>query len=393
MGFQGLQIVTGGAAGGGMQPHLGSQRWGSNSRTRMAASPPPMPQLIGMQGFTGGQGFMGGQGRGGLQLSGGQGRGGRQGQLPLDIINHPFSGNCRNTCYARGRGRVKMGSKRLESAKNGAFIIVGLMICSLAYRLYLVPNEVAPGGFTGVGQLLNALIGVKVGTVALIMNVPLFAVSMHHMGIRFGVKSFLASTALSLLIDFLPVDALTSDPLLSAIFGGVMGGAGFGLILRGSATTGGSDMLGALIHSKIPAVKVGVIVFAVDGIVVFASAFVFSPVLAMYALIAASIMNYTMDFVLEGFNRASAFLIVSKESEAIGQRILKEMERGVTGLSGRGLYSGEGREVLLCVISRFETMQLRRIVGSLDPSAFMIAINAREVLGEGFKDIHPGKIG
>ncbi len=286
-----------------------------------------------------------------------------------------------------------MRSKRMESAKNAAYIVVGLVICSLAYRMFLVPNEVAPGGFTGIGQLFNALLGINVGTVALILNVPLFSISMHHLGFKFGVKSFLASVGLSLLIDYLPVGALTDDPLLSAIFGGVMGGAGFGLIMRGSATTGGSDMLAALVHSKIPAIKVGVIMFGVDGLVVFASAFVFSPKLAMYALIAVSIMNYTVDFVLDGLNRATAFLIVSKESAAIGKRILDEMERGVTGLAGRGLYSGEGREVLLCVISRFETMQLRRIVMTSDPRAFMIAINAREVLGEGFKDIRTGKSG
>lgn len=284
-----------------------------------------------------------------------------------------------------------MRSKRIESVKNAAYIAAGLLICSLAYRMFLVPNNVAPGGFTGIGQLLNALTGVKVGTVALLLNVPLFAVSMRHMGVKFGVKSLVSSVTLSLLIDYLPVAALTDDPLLSAIFGGVMGGAGFGLILRGSATTGGSDMLAALVHSKVPAIKVGVIMFGVDGLVVFASAFVFSPVLSMYALIAVSIMNYTVDFVLDGLNRATAFLIVSKESAAIGKRILQEMERGVTGLSGRGLYSGEGREVLLCVVSRFETMQLRRIVMMCDPRAFMIAINAREVLGEGFKDIRTGK--
>ena len=283
-----------------------------------------------------------------------------------------------------------MREKRIESIKNTLYILTGLVICSLAYRMFLVPNDVAPGGFTGIGQLLNHLIGVRVGTVALLLNVPLFSISMHQMGAKFCIKSFLASMSLSLLIDYLPVKAVTSDLLLSAIFGGVMGGAGFGLILRGSATTGGSDMLGTLIHSRVPSLKVGALVFAVDGLVVFASAFVFSPVQAMYALIAASVMNYTMDFVLEGLNQATAFLVVSKESEAIGKRVLAEMERGVTGLSGRGLYSGEGREVLLCVVNRFEAMQLRKIVMTCDSRAFMIAINAREVLGEGFKDIKTG---
>lgn len=274
-----------------------------------------------------------------------------------------------------------------ESIRNAVYISLGLVICSLAYRMFLVPNDVAPGGFTGIGQLCNALFGIKVGTVSMLLNIPLFALSMKSLGLKFGVKSFAASMLLSLLIDYMPVKAATDDLLLASVFGGVVGGIGFGLILRGSATTGGSDMLGALIHSAIPTLKVGVIIFMVDALVVLASAFVFSPKLAMYALISVSIMNFTLDYVLEGFNRSTAYLIVSKESEAISRKILSEMERGVTGLNGRGLYSGESREVLLCVVNRFEAMQLRRIVMLCDPRAFMIALTAHEVLGEGFKDI------
>lgn len=278
-----------------------------------------------------------------------------------------------------------------ESAKNFAYISSGLLLCALGYRMFLVPNEIAPGGFTGIGQLCNALFGIKVGTVSIILNVPLFAVSMRSLGLKFGVKSFVASMLLSLLIDYLPVPSATDDLLLAAVFGGVVGGAGFGLILRGSATTGGSDMLGTLVHSLFPPLKVGVVVFMIDAAVVLASAFVFSPMLGMYALISTFIMNFTLEYVLEGFNRAVAFLIVSKESEAISRRVLDEMERGVTGLNGRGKYSGENREVLLCVINRFETVQLRRIVTSCDPSAFMIAINAHEVLGEGFSSLMSDK--
>ena len=274
-----------------------------------------------------------------------------------------------------------------ESAKNLAYISSGLLLCALGYRMFLVPNEIAPGGFTGIGQLCNALLGIKVGTVSIILNVPLFAVSMRSLGLKFGVKSFVASMLLSLLIDYLPVPSATDDLLLAAVFGGVVGGAGFGLILRGSATTGGSDMLGTLVHSLFPPLKVGVVVFMIDAAVVLASAFVFSPMLGMYALISTFIMNFTLEYVLEGFNRAVAFLIVSKESETISRRVLDEMERGVTGLNGQGKYSGENREVLLCVINRFETVQLRRIVTSCDPSAFMIAINAHEVLGEGFSSL------
>ncbi len=278
-----------------------------------------------------------------------------------------------------------------EEIKSIAYILSGLLVCALAYRMFLVPNDVAAGGFTGIGQLVNALTGMQVGTVALILNVPLFALSMRSLGLKFGIKSFIASSLLSVFIDYLPIGAATENVLLAAVFGGVVGGIGFGLILRGSATTGGSDMLATLIHSHVPAIKVGLLIFLVDAAVIVASAFVFSPEQAMYALISVSIMNYTLDYVLEGFNRATAYLVVSAHSEAIARKIMDEMERGVTGLHGKGMYSGQEREVLLCVVNRFESMQLRKIVVSCDPKAFMIAISASEVLGEGFKDIKIGK--
>ncbi|MDO4388547.1 MAG: YitT family protein [Eubacteriales bacterium] len=280
-----------------------------------------------------------------------------------------------------------MNAQTKESLKNAAYIIIGLFSCSLGYCMFLVPNEIAPGGFTGIGQLCNALFGINVGTMALILNVPLFAVSMRSMGIKFGVKSLAASIGLSLLIDYLPIGAVTDDLLLATVFGALLGGIGFGLILRGNATTGGTDMLASLIHTRVPTLRVGVLITMVDGLVVLASAFVFSPKMAMYALISVFIMNYTLDYVLDGMNRSTAYLIVSQKSDEIASQVLGQLERGVTGLYGRGRYSGQETEVLLCVVSRFEVIRLRRIVSSCDPRAFMIAINAHEVLGEGFKDI------
>ena len=284
-----------------------------------------------------------------------------------------------------------MNSTFKEELKSCLYILAGLLVCAVAYRMFLVPNDVAAGGFTGIGQLMNALTGIKVGTMALILNVPLFALSMRSLGLKFGVKSFIASTLLSLFIDYLPIGPATDNVLLAAVFGGVVGGIGFGLILRGSATTGGSDMLATLIHSHIPALKVGLLIFLVDAAVIVASAFVFSPEQAMYALISVAIMNYALDYVLEGLNRATAYIVVSRQSEAIARKVMDEMERGVTGLHGKGMYSGAEQEVLLCVVNRFESMQLRRIVASCDPRAFMIAISASEVLGEGFKEIKIGK--
>lgn len=269
--------------------------------------------------------------------------------------------------------------------KNALLIIAGLLCCSAAYNLYLIPNNIAAGGFTGIGQLVNRFLPVKVGTVSLILNVPLFALSMKSLGLRFGLRSLIATFGLSLFIDYLPLPSATDDMLLAAVFGGVLGGAGFGLVLRGSATTGGSDMLASLIHRHIPALRVSVGIFSVDALVIIASAFVFDQQAAMYALICTFLMNVVVDLVLEGPNSANSFFVISDHSEEIARKVMDEMERGVTALEGRGMYSGTDKTVLLCVVNRFEQMQLRRIIFSIDPRAFVISSKAYEVIGEGFK--------
>lgn len=269
--------------------------------------------------------------------------------------------------------------------KNALLIVAGLLCCSAAYNLYLIPNSIAAGGFTGIGQLVNRFLPVKVGTVSLILNIPLFALSMKSLGLRFGLRSLVATFGLSLFIDYLPLPAATNDMLLASVFGGVLSGAGFGLVLRGSATTGGSDMLASLIHRHIPALRVSVGIFTVDALVIIASAFVFDQQAAMYALICTFLMNVVVDLVLEGPNSANSFFVISDHSEEIAKKIMDEMDRGVTALEGRGMYSGTDKTVLLCVVNRFEQMQLRRIIFSIDPRAFVISSKAYEVIGEGFK--------
>ena len=271
---------------------------------------------------------------------------------------------------------------------NALLIAAGLLLATLGYRLYLIPNNVAPGGFTGIGQIVNHLLpAVGVGMVNLILNVPLFVLSLRSMGLGFGLRSLLSSVALSLLLDYLPVPAMTDDVLLSAVFGGVLCGAGFGLVLRGHATTGGSDMLASIVHRHVPALKVSVCLFATDATVVIASGFVFDAAAAMYALISVFVMNVVIDQVLEGPGLARSHIIITTHGNEIAERILKELDRGVTALDAKGMYSGEDRTMLLCVVSRLEAVRLRAVVFSVDPRAFVIVQNVHEALGEGFKEL------
>ena len=275
-----------------------------------------------------------------------------------------------------------------EELLNALLIAGGLLLATLGYRLYLIPNNVAPGGFTGIGQIVNHLVpSLGVGLVNLLLNVPLFLLSLRSMGLGFGLRSLLSSVLLSLLLDYLPVPAMTDDVLLSAVFGGVLCGAGFGLVLRGHATTGGSDMLASIVHRHVPALKVSVCLFAVDATVVIASGFVFDASAAMYALISVFVMNVVIDQVLEGPGLARSHIIITNHGEKMAERILKELDRGVTAIEAKGMYSGEGRTMLLCVVSRLEAVRLRSIVYSVDPRAFVIVQNVHEALGEGFKEL------
>ena len=269
--------------------------------------------------------------------------------------------------------------------KNNLLVVVGLLVSAAAYRLYLVPNQVVAGGFTGVGQLLHHVMGIGVGTVNMILNVPLFLVSMKRMGVRFGVRSLIAMVLLSLLIDHLPLPPATDDMLLASVYGGAISGIGFGLVLRGSATTGGTDMLSSLVHRVVPVLRVSWGIFFFDGLVIIATAFAFEPQAAMYGLISTFLCNVMVDLVLEGPDSAHSVFIISDRSDEIARKILDEMDRGVTALEAVGMYSGTRKRVLLCVVNRFEAMHLRRIIHAVDPKAFVVANKAHEVLGEGFK--------
>ena len=274
-----------------------------------------------------------------------------------------------------------------EELKNDLLVVVGLLVAAAAYRMYLIPNRVVNGGFTGVGQLLNQATGISVGLVNIALNVPLFLISMKSMGLRFGVRSLIAMVLLSLMIDHIPLPPATDDMLLASVYGGAISGIGFGLVLRGNATTGGTDMLASLLHRLVPVIKVSYAIFVFDGLVIIASAFVFEAQAAMYGLISAFLCNVLIDLVLEGPNSAHSYFIISDKSEAIAEKIMREMDRGVTGLEAVGMYSQQHKQVLLCVVNRFEAMRLRRIIFEADPRAFVVANKAKEVLGEGFKSM------
>ena len=202
--------------------------------------------------------------------------------------------------------------------KNALYILSGLCFSVLGYELFLIPNSIAAGGFTGIAQLINSATGLPIGAMALALNAPLFLLSIRSIGWRFALRSLIAAFAFSLALDTLGLRFAVQDIWLAAVYGGLFSGAGFGLVMRGSATTGGSEMLASLLHRLIPPLRVSVGTFLVDGLVIAASAFVFDATRAMYALICTFITNLMVDLVLEGPDSSHAFFIISDHSDEKG---------------------------------------------------------------------------
>ncbi|MEG0049107.1 MAG: YitT family protein [Clostridia bacterium] len=266
-------------------------------------------------------------------------------------------------------------------------IIIGSVLGALAYPMFLVPNHIAPGGLTGLATVLNFLFKVPVGMTSLLLNIPLFILGYRSMGRVFAVRSLFATVIFSVLIDILPVPAITQQPFLGALFGGLLMGLGLGLILRGGATTGGSDMVARMIHSRFAHISVGAILFFIDCCVVAMAGFFIEIEYALYAFISLYAGSKVIDMVMVGLSREKACYVISDEWQAVKTEVMEQLNRGVTVLSAEGGYSGEKKPVLLCVLSAQEVGLLKAIVLAKDERAFVFISDAYEVLGEGFRKL------
>jgi uncharacterized membrane-anchored protein YitT (DUF2179 family) len=268
-------------------------------------------------------------------------------------------------------------------------IVVGTLITALAFNLFILPHEIAPGGVSGIGALVYYVSGrrIPVGVTIIVLNVPLFAASIKKFGGKFGIRTLLATILLSLFIDYVRVPSLSENALLASIYGGVLMGFGMGLVFRANATTGGTDLMARLVHHWIHSIRISWVLFAIDSLVVVASGLLLGPDQALYALVSLFITSKMIDLVLEGLNQSKAFFIITAHADAIVARILKEMDRGATLLTGRGAYTGEAKDVILCVLNRVQSTRLKELVKQEDPAAFVLVADVREVMGEGFKSL------
>ena len=263
-------------------------------------------------------------------------------------------------------------------------IVIGCVIGGVAYPLFLVPNNIAPGGLTGIATIFNYLWGWPVGVTSMLLNLPLFLIGFRAMGRVFVFRSLVATVIFSACIDLFQVPPLTNDILLGTVYGALMLGLGLGLIMRGGATTGGSDMAARMVHHRFPVVTVGAFLFLLDCMVILCAAFTMSAEAALYALICIFVNAKAVDLVLAGFGSAKACFVITNKASVISERIMEELDRGATFLHGTGAYSGQERTVLISVVSQREVIPLKRIVRQEDAKAFMFITDTHETLGEGF---------
>ncbi|MBE6611450.1 MAG: YitT family protein [Ruminococcaceae bacterium] len=265
-------------------------------------------------------------------------------------------------------------------------VILGSLIFSMSLNMFLLPASIVLGGMTGIATVLNILTGFPVGIAIILLNVPLVLLNAKKYGRRFLICTIIGVTATSLATDFLPIFPVSvTDPLICSVFGGITMGAAVGILLSRGFTTGGTDLIATLLKPLLPNVSGGTVIMMADLVIILGAAIVtkdFSGI--FYSLICTVTAGKVTDLLLSGARRAVQAIIITEKSNAIREKIMGDMGRGVTILEGRGGYSGEEKQVLLCVVGKRELHELRSIVYAMDAAAFVIVSDAAEVTGEGF---------
>ena len=285
-----------------------------------------------------------------------------------------------------------------KSMKRKVVEYIVIAIASIFYgigvSMFLDPNNLAPGGFTGIAIIVNHYIPIPVGTLFLLLNIPVMILGVWKFGWNFIISTLYAIMAVSVSCNFFEqFGAATTDPLLAGISGGVLVAVGMGIIFKMGATTGGSDIIVKCMKIKFKHMKTGTLFLISDVLVVTASAIAFRNLnIALYAAISLFVTSIVLDMVLYGRDEAKLIYIISEVPDEIAPRLIKELDVGATFIKGRGAYSKVNKHVIMCVVRKQIAPQLEEIVKEEDPDAFMIVTKATEIYGEGYKNIFAEKI-
>ena len=279
-------------------------------------------------------------------------------------------------------------NKRNKYIRDGVLMVIGALLCAAATKMIFDPAGLVTGGVSGLSIVLRSVTrgAVPLWLSNLVLNVPVLLYAARVRGWRRCLRTVAVWLLITGFLLILPEDLhLTDSMLLAAIYGAIFFGLSTALLLMADATSGGSDMLAdALHHSVLRSVSIGRLIQVIDGAVVLLGALVFGVEATLYAIIAVVIMGYVTDLVLGRGRSAQMALIISGESGKISQEIMDTMDRGVTGLYGRGLYTQEDKTILMCICSKRDIVRLKDIVKKYDERAFFLVSNVREAMGEGF---------
>ncbi|MBM6617399.1 YitT family protein [Bacillus suaedaesalsae] len=282
----------------------------------------------------------------------------------------------------------KIQHKRLSGLKilqRGILITIGAILMAVGLEIFLVPNKVIDGGIVGISIILSYLTGWKLGLFLFVLNIPFFFIGYKQIGKTFAISTMYGITILSVATTLLhPVPAFTQDLLLATVFGGIILGVGVGIVIRYGGSLDGTEILAILFNKRVP-FSVGEVIMFFNIFILGSAGFVFGWDRAMYSLIAYFVAFKSIDVTITGLDESKSTWIISDCHEQIGDAIMSRLGRGVTYINGEGAYSGEGKKVIFCVITRLEEAKLKEIVEEIDPHAFLAMADIAEVRGGRFK--------
>ena len=269
-------------------------------------------------------------------------------------------------------------------------IIVGTALMATAITSCFDAAGLVTGGFSGIAILVKAGTkslygnGIPLWVTNLVLNIPVFLLAAKIKGVAFVKKALLGDLSLTVWLAVLPAWKLSGDFLLVALYGGLLQGVGIGLVFLGGGTTGGTDLLAAIIQNFMRHYSIAQIMQFVDGAVVLVGMYVFGVERALYAIIAVYLVTKVSDGIIEGLKFSKFVYIITEKPDEVSRMVMEDLDRGITGISAKGMYSGQDKLMLFCVVGKKELVHLKEMIDEIDPNAFVIVGDAREVHGEGF---------
>lgn len=280
------------------------------------------------------------------------------------------------------------GGKIKKAIIEGTGTVIGSAIMAVGVSSFLLPNQLSSGGFSGVATITYYLLKIPMGVMIMALNIPLFIFAGYRLGKEFFVKSLIGTTSLSIFIDILDrYPPITTDRFLACIYGGVIIGIGTAIILKVDSSTGGTELIAHIIKTYNPYISMSKYLTMIDIIIIALNVIFFKEIeIGLYSAIAIYLYGQLIDIIFEGVYYTKLLFIISDKNDEISKAIGDKVKRGVTGLYGKGMYSDKDKLVLICAASRRDISKIKDVSKKIDRKCFIVIANAREVLGEGFKE-------